>query len=162
MKKTFVLVSVLLLFALVLSACSSDEPETVEVEVTRIVEVPVAGEDGEVVEVEVTRIVEVPAEGAAAAPADAPMASTGDTLDTVRERGHLVCANNGTLPGFGFVDENGDFSGFDWEYCRAVAAAVLVEQVGAVVAPRRFRRSTGHTWGTRWPPAIPAHRIRGI
>jgi general L-amino acid transport system substrate-binding protein len=127
MKKTFVLVSVLLLFALVLSACSSDEPETVEVEVTRIVEVPVAGEDGEVVEVEVevTRIVEVPVEGEAAAPADAPMASTGDTLDTVRERGQLVCANNGTLPGFGFVDENGDFSGFDWEFCRAVAAAAL-------------------------------------
>jgi general L-amino acid transport system substrate-binding protein len=118
MKKIFVLVSVLLLVTLVLAACGGDE-ETVEV--TRIVEVPAEG--GEVVEVEVTRIVEVPAEGGAAG--GAAVATTGDTLDTVRERGHLVCANNGTVPGFGFVEEDGSFTGFDWDYCRALAVAVL-------------------------------------
>jgi general L-amino acid transport system substrate-binding protein len=116
MKKSFVLVSVLLLVTLVLAACGGDG-ETVEV--TRIVEVPAEG--GEVVEVEVTRIVEVPAEGAGGE----AMATTGDTLDEVRERGFLNCAANGTVPGFGFVDENGEWSGFDWDYCKAIAGAVL-------------------------------------
>jgi general L-amino acid transport system substrate-binding protein len=37
----------------------------------------------------------------------------------------LICANNGTLPGFGIIDEAGNFSGFDWDFCRAVAAAAL-------------------------------------
>jgi general L-amino acid transport system substrate-binding protein len=120
MKKILVLVAVLSLLVLALAACSGGE--TV-VEVTRIVEVPAAGGEGQVVEVEVTRIVEVPAEGGAAA--EAPAASTGATLDAVRARGVLNCAANGTLAGFGFIDENGDWSGFDWDYCRAIAAAVL-------------------------------------
>ncbi|UCG23572.1 MAG: transporter substrate-binding domain-containing protein, partial [Chloroflexota bacterium] len=103
MKKTFVLVSVLLLVALVLAACGGDEGETVEVEVTRIVEVEVTPEGG-----------------AAAAPV-----ATGGTLETVRDRGVLICANNATLPGFGFLQEDGTFSGFDWDFCRAVAVAAL-------------------------------------
>jgi general L-amino acid transport system substrate-binding protein len=71
----------------------------------------------------VTRIVEVevtPEGGAAAAPV-----ATGGTLDTIRERGVLICANNANLPGFGFLEEDGSFSGFDWDYCRAVAVAAL-------------------------------------
>lgn len=47
------------------------------------------------------------------------------TLDTVKERGRLVCGVNGALPGFGFIDTNGNWSGFDVDYCRAIAAAVL-------------------------------------
>lgn len=121
MKKIFVLVAALMLLALALVACGGGE--TVEVEVTRIVEVPVAAEGGEVVEREVTRIVEIPAEGGAAQAQ--PVADTGDTLGTVRERGVLNCAANGTLAGFGFIDEDGNWSGFDWDYCRAIAAAVL-------------------------------------
>ena len=46
-------------------------------------------------------------------------------LDTVKERGQLVCASNNTLAGFGFVDAAGNTSGFDIDLCRAVAAAVL-------------------------------------
>ncbi len=49
----------------------------------------------------------------------------GSTLDAVKERGTLVCGSNETLPGFGIVDSAGDFSGFDIDFCRAVAAGVL-------------------------------------
>jgi general L-amino acid transport system substrate-binding protein len=46
-------------------------------------------------------------------------------LDTVKERGKLICGVNNTLPGFGFVDSNGNYSGMDVDFCKAVAAAVL-------------------------------------
>ena len=49
----------------------------------------------------------------------------GGTLDVVKGRGKLICGVNNAVPGFGFVDQQGNFSGFDVDYCRAVAAAVL-------------------------------------
>ena len=47
------------------------------------------------------------------------------TLATVQSRGTLNCGVNDAVPGFGFVDADGNFSGFDIDYCKAVAAAVL-------------------------------------
>lgn len=48
------------------------------------------------------------------------------TLQTVRDRGTLICGANGSgLPGFGVVGSDGAWSGFDVDFCRAVAAAVL-------------------------------------
>jgi general L-amino acid transport system substrate-binding protein len=52
-------------------------------------------------------------------------------LDEVRSRGSVVCGVNNVLPGFGFVDEAGEYSGFDVDFCRAIAAAVLGD-AGAV------------------------------
>ena len=46
-------------------------------------------------------------------------------LDTVRARGHLICASLDDTPGFGYLDEAGNNVGFDIDLCRAVAAAVL-------------------------------------
>jgi general L-amino acid transport system substrate-binding protein len=46
-------------------------------------------------------------------------------LDVVQERGTLNCGVNDVLPGFGIVDEAGEYSGFDVDFCRAVAAGVL-------------------------------------
>ncbi|MGV2827793.1 amino acid ABC transporter substrate-binding protein [Myxosarcina sp. GI1(2024)] len=46
-------------------------------------------------------------------------------LSTVTERGNLVCGVNGQLPGFSFVNENGEYSGLDVDVCRAVAAALF-------------------------------------
>ena len=46
-------------------------------------------------------------------------------LDTVLERGSLICGVNGQLPGFSFVNENGEYSGMDVDICRAVAAALF-------------------------------------
>ena len=46
-------------------------------------------------------------------------------LETVRDRGKVVCATLEDTPGFGFLDEDGNHTGFDIDLCRAVAAAVL-------------------------------------
>ncbi len=63
-------------------------------------------------------------------------------LDRVKKRGRLICGVYGGLPGFSFLGEDGVWSGFDVDYGRAVAAAVLgspdkVEFV-PLKAPERF------------------------
>jgi general L-amino acid transport system substrate-binding protein len=47
------------------------------------------------------------------------------TLATVKDRGDLVCGANGTLAGFGIPDPQGNWTGFDVDFCRAVAAAIF-------------------------------------
>lgn len=49
----------------------------------------------------------------------------GTTLSEVQERGNLVCGINGQLPGFSFLDPSGNYSGFDVDFCRALAAAIF-------------------------------------
>ncbi len=111
-RKLWTLTAFLIVAALLLSACGTKTIEKT-VEVTRLV--PAEGEKVvETVVVEVTR--EVPA---AAAP-------TGTRLQTILDRGKLICGVNGGLPGFSFLDEaTGQFTGFDADYCRAVAAALF-------------------------------------
>ncbi|MBE9043003.1 amino acid ABC transporter substrate-binding protein [Pleurocapsales cyanobacterium LEGE 10410] len=46
-------------------------------------------------------------------------------LGIIQNRGNLVCGVNGQLPGFSFVDENGEYSGMDVDICRAVASALF-------------------------------------
>lgn len=52
-------------------------------------------------------------------------ASNAATLDEVRKRGSLVCGINTGLVGFASPNDKGVWRGFDVDYCRAVAAAVL-------------------------------------
>ena len=47
------------------------------------------------------------------------------TLDDVKARGELICGSNTGLTGFGAPDANNNWTGFDVDLCRAVAAAVL-------------------------------------
>ena len=47
------------------------------------------------------------------------------TLKAVKDRGMLNCGSNGTLAGFGLPDAQGNWTGLDVDFCRAVAAAVL-------------------------------------
>jgi general L-amino acid transport system substrate-binding protein len=47
------------------------------------------------------------------------------TLDQVKARGFLICGVNEGLPGFSFVDERGAWTGFDVDFCRALAAAIF-------------------------------------
>jgi len=59
-------------------------------------------------------------------PASGAPDAGGERLALVRERGNLICGVNGALPGFSFLDQaTNDMSGFDADFCRAVAAAVL-------------------------------------
>lgn len=47
------------------------------------------------------------------------------TLEEVRERGAIVCGVTQGVPGFSNPDDAGNWTGFDVDICRAVAAAVL-------------------------------------
>ena len=47
------------------------------------------------------------------------------TLDDVRSRGMVICGANGQLPGFGLPDAQGNWTGFDVDYCRAYAATIF-------------------------------------
>jgi len=52
-------------------------------------------------------------------------AAVAQTLKAVQDRGQLVCGANGTLAGFGMPDAQGNWQGFDVEFCRAIAAAIF-------------------------------------
>ena len=57
---------------------------------------------------------------------DATMMPTeGSRLETVMERGKVICASRNDVPGYGYLDDDGNNVGFDIDLCRALAAAVL-------------------------------------
>jgi general L-amino acid transport system substrate-binding protein len=64
---------------------------------------------------------------ATAAPAAAPVAQEAgqSRLDTVKGRGKLVCGVNDKVRGFGFLQEDGTYAGFDIDFCKAIAAALF-------------------------------------
>ena len=49
----------------------------------------------------------------------------GPTVEAIKKRGQLVCGVDTGIPGFAFQDSSGAWKGFDVDYCRAIAAAVL-------------------------------------
>ena len=112
MRKLFALTGVLIVASLVLAACGG------------------------------AAATEAPAAAATEAPAAAAPAGFGATLTTVKDRGNLICGVNAQVPGFGFVDANGEYSGFDVDYCRALAAAIFGDaskvEFRPVTASERF------------------------
>ena len=54
-----------------------------------------------------------------------PPAASGELLGEIQARGSLLCGVNESVPGFGFRNADGTLSGFDIDFCKAVAAAVL-------------------------------------
>ena len=79
------------------------------------------------------------ADGDGDAPTQAP---GGSTLETVLARGELICGVGGAAVGFSETDSDGNMVGFDADYCRAVAAAVLGDatavQFKTLTAAERF------------------------
>jgi len=51
--------------------------------------------------------------------------ASAQTLNTVKTRGILNCGANGTLAGFGLPDAQGNWTGLDVDFCRAIAAAIF-------------------------------------
>ena len=49
----------------------------------------------------------------------------GNLLQEVQDRGTLRCGVNDAVPGFGFTGEGGEPEGFDIDFCKVIAAAVL-------------------------------------
>ncbi len=62
---------------------------------------------------------------AVAAAAVVAPAHAGKTLDSIKQRGQLVCGVNTGLAGFSAADSQGNWSGLDVDICRAIAAAIL-------------------------------------
>ena len=118
-----------MLLALGLVACGGGEPEVVTefVEVTRIVEVQ---GDTETVTVKPLQRPLLKPETVTEQVA-VEFAGGGDTLALVQGRGtYLNCGGNANVPGFGYLDpDTGGFSGFDIDFCKAIAAAVLGDSV---------------------------------
>jgi general L-amino acid transport system substrate-binding protein len=52
-------------------------------------------------------------------------AASAQTLAAIKSRGELICGANGTLAGFGLPDPQGNWTGFDVDFCRALAAAIF-------------------------------------
>lgn len=61
----------------------------------------------------------------AAAATIAVTAASAQTLNTIKQRGSLQCGANGTLAGFGLPDAQGNWTGLDVDFCRALAAAIF-------------------------------------
>ena len=68
--------------------------------------------------------------------------ATAGTLDTVKQRGQLVCGVSAGFAGFSAPDSQGNYKGLDVDYCRALAAAVLGDaskvRYVALTAQNRF------------------------
>lgn len=106
MKKRFMVM--LSILALVLAACGTEAEET-----TTTTEAP----DGS------TETTAPPSDGDG--DGDGGAQTGGDLLETVLARGELNCGVNEVLPGFGSLDSDGNYVGFDVDLCRAVAAALF-------------------------------------
>jgi len=71
-------------------------------------------------------------------------AANGDTLKAVQERGSLLCSgHNGSFPPFVQVTDDNKWSGYDIDYCRAMAVAVLGSDDKLKVVPI--------SWAQRFP-----------
>jgi general L-amino acid transport system substrate-binding protein len=53
------------------------------------------------------------------------VASHAQTLKRVMDRGALICGVTQGLPGFSLPDDRGNWTGFDVDFCRAMAAAIF-------------------------------------
>jgi general L-amino acid transport system substrate-binding protein len=67
--------------------------------------------------------------------------ATAGTLDDVQKRGVLRCVVSTGIAGFAYPDANGVWKGFDIDFCRATAAAVLGDsgKIKAVTATGKTR-----------------------
>jgi general L-amino acid transport system substrate-binding protein len=63
--------------------------------------------------------------GLVAASVAATGASAQATLASVKQKGTLTCGSNTGLAGFGVPDAQGNWTGFDVDFCRAISAAIF-------------------------------------
>ncbi len=105
-----VLVVLMLVLAMVATACQSGggtDPNT-SAEGSEAT----LGEGSEVVELEGSEGSEATTTG-------------GGDLDEIKSRGEIRCGVNEEVPGFGITTEEGEFEGFDIDFCKVVAAGIL-------------------------------------
>ncbi|MEM9035415.1 MAG: amino acid ABC transporter substrate-binding protein [Actinomycetota bacterium] len=59
----------------------------------------------------------------------------GSLLDSVQSAGSLRCGTRDALPGFAVLQDDGSYEGFDSDFCRVIAAAVLGDAGAADMVP---------------------------
>jgi len=62
-------------------------------------------------------------------------AEAGQTLDQIKARGAIKCGVSTGAPGLSFPDKEGGWHGFDVDFCRGLAAAVLGDKSKVVFVP---------------------------
>lgn len=175
-RKVSLIATFIIVLSLLLGACTaattpeSDQPAAEEPAVEEpAVEEPAveepAAEEPAVQEPEATEpmatepatepATEAATEAAAAVPGTGDQQQTqggpvgyGSIVQRIRDNGRLVCGTRTDLPGFGYLDEAGANAGFDVDFCRAIAAALLedpdaVEYVPLSAAERGPALQTG-------------------
>lgn len=111
-RKLFTLLAVLVSLSIVLTACTQQDcPDC-----------PVCPEGGECPDCP-----DAPACPEAVECPDCPEVAeaAGDRLQLIKDRGSLICGVNAELMGFGYINPDGEFEGFDVDFCKALAAAVF-------------------------------------
>jgi len=120
-RKFYFLFAMLIIASLALTACGGGAE-------------PAADTGAEEGAEAVTGDAEVAEESSEAAPQ--PAAQAGESiLERVKARGKVVCGGHTSLPGFGYLDADGNNLGFDIDLCRAVAAAVLGDPTAVEIVP---------------------------
>lgn len=77
--------------------------------------------------------------GLLAAPA---VASEGETVDAIMARGEVLCGTStGTAIGLSTLDDAGEWSGLEVDYCRALAAALLGDATKVRFVPLEFKNA---------------------
>ncbi len=65
--------------------------------------------------------------------------ASAQTLKAVKDRGSLVCGVSQGLPGFSSPDDKGAWTGFDVDFCRALAAAIFNDPTKVKYSPLSAR-----------------------
>jgi general L-amino acid transport system substrate-binding protein len=119
LKRFPLILSTLLILGLTLTACQPATPEVREVKVIETQEVKVV--ETQEVEVQVQVPVEFKMESA--------------RLAAIKSAGAIRCGVNSGVPGFGFLNEQGEFVGFDTDFCRALAVAIFNDPTAVEFRP---------------------------
>jgi general L-amino acid transport system substrate-binding protein len=115
--------------AMLLAACGGQTPQAPATEApAAATEAPAAAATEAPAEATAAPATEAPAATAEPAPAGGTSAQPADggRMQTIISRGSLICGvNDNPLPGFANVDASGVYTGFDIDYCKAIAAALF-------------------------------------
>ncbi len=67
--------------------------------------------------------------------AAAPAFAADSVLDTIKQRGYIICGTSQGVPGFSSQDDKGVWRGFDTDICRSLAAAIFNDPTKAKYIP---------------------------
>ena len=116
-RKIYIALAAILVFSLALVSCTAEPDEAVIEERAKKMAEEMAPKIAE------TMVPEMAKQMAEEMVKEQMM--EGSRLETVKDRGKVICASRNDVPGYGFIDGAGNNEGFDIDLCRALAAAVL-------------------------------------